>query len=126
MMIKNLIRLLFAAFGLYLIYISIFAPGQTYGMDSRLWPFLFGVGFIFFPFAAFAGLLSYFFMVGIPLALAFVGAYVGLELAGKGSILIIIGFLGGGFLGFKLVTSDAFGDVLDKFNNSVGALDDES
>lgn len=112
-MAKDLLRLILAGVGILIILVTLFSPGQYRGMDSPIWGLLLGAGLIILPFTAAVMFLAYALIVGIPLGLAMLFAYLCAQLFGKDSIPVFIGFIAGGYTGFKFVVSDAFDKLLE-------------
>lgn len=120
----SLLRVALPIIGIVVIIFQFLHLGDDYrGLDSPIWGFLLGFGLILSPFTALGMLIAYLFMVGIPLGLGFLGALFWIELFGKGG-LAIIGFLGGGWLGFKFVVSDSFDKILEPLR-MLGKKDNE-
>ncbi len=53
-------------------------------------------------------LLMLVFIIGFPI----LGAYLGVQITGKDSIGVWLGFIGGGFVGFKIATGDFFDTLI--------------
>jgi len=104
----SLLRVVLPVLGVLLILFQVLHLGGSYGgLDSPVWGFLLGVGLIVAPFTALGMLVMYLALVGIPLGLGLLGALIWAEQFGKGR-WALIGFVAGGWLGFKFVVSDSF------------------
>jgi len=120
----DILRIALPILGVLVIIFQIFHLGEEYrGMDSPIWGFLLGIGLIVVPFTALGMFVLYILMVGIPLALGFLGALFWVEFFGK-SGWAIIGFLTGGWLGFKFIFSDYFDKLLEPLR-ALAKNDDE-
>ncbi len=118
----SLLRIVLPILGALIILFQLFHLGGNHsGLDSPFWGFLLGAGLIVAPFTALGMLLMYLALVGIPLGLGLLGGVLWAELFGKGG-WAIIGFIAGGWLGFKFVVSDSF----DKLFEPLRALSDKA
>jgi hypothetical protein len=112
----GLLRIALLILGVLVVIFQLFhLEGDYRGMDSPIWGFALGIGLIVAPFTALKIFVMYILMVGIPLGLGFLGALFWVELFGKGG-LAIIGFLAGGWVGFKFVISNLFDKLLNPFS----------
>ena len=119
---RSLLRLVLPILGVVIIIFQLFHLGGRYsGLDSPIWGFLIGAGLIVAPFTALGMLIMYIALVGIPLGLGLLGGFIWAELFGKGG-WALIGFVAGGWLGFKFIVSDSF----DKLFEPLRARGDES
>lgn len=120
----NLMRITLPILGVALILGQIIRVGSNcQGLDSPIWGLLLGFGLIFTPVSALLLIVGYIFFVGIPLGLGIVGALTLVDLFGKG-VWGVAGFVGGGWLGFKFVMSDAYNRFFRLFR-SIGKEYDE-
>lgn len=111
----SILRVILPILGVIVIIFQFFHLGDVYrGMDHPIWGFLLGIGLIISPFTAILMLMAYILMVGIPLGLGFLGAYIWVSLFGKGA-WAIIGFIIGGWVGYKIVISNSFEKLLEPF-----------
>ena len=106
---RNLFQALLPTLGAIVIIFQLMHIGGDYrGLDSPIWGFLLGFGLIVSPFTALGILLMYLLMLVLIVGLPILGAYIGAQIMGKDSIGVWLGLIGGGIIGFKIVTGDFF------------------
>lgn len=122
---RNPFRALLPILGVIVIIFQLMYIGGDYrGLDSPIWGFLFGFGLIFSPLTALGILLMYILMLMFIVGFPILGAYIGVQIMGKDSIGVWLGLIGGGIIGFKIVTGDFF-DVLVSPLRKVTKQDDK-
>ena len=116
-----LLRIALPIAGIALILFQLVHLGDRHaGLDSPIWGLLLGAGLIIAPFTALGMLAMYLALVGIPLGLALFGAYLWAHIFEAGASALV-GFLAGGWIGYKFVT----GDIFDKMFEPVRRLGDK-
>lgn len=122
---RNLFRAFLPILGVIVIIFQLINIGGDYrGLDSPIWGFLLGVGLIVSPFTAVGLLLMYFLMLLFILGFPILGAYIGVQITGKDSIGAWVGLIGGGLIGFKMITGNFF-DILVAPLRKIAEQDDK-
>jgi len=116
---NGVVKIFLAAFGFFIIIMTFISSTTASGSVNFFLGIAIGFGLIAAPFTVFGMLLTYFLMLTFLVGFSVLGGYLGAQVTGKDSIGVFAGLVGGGVIGFKIVSSNFFDKLLHSFSKTL-------